>query len=1049
MMKRWKLLVLLAGTMIFFACIFGAQCEENAPEWFFYGEGGQADGIEADFGAGVQLHLTGLKGFDSVGVRIGDESIKKLTRNPEEDCTDYDCAPRLAELAGETQTNVKVVGYRESMPLVLWEGILKNIGSGTEPRRLQFCFLQMDAGAVQEGSACISGAARCGNRLEVYIDGVPVNAAVADEENRFAVELDGGLSRGAEVVVSMYSETGEGEAFLQSAQFACEGGGVLELKELDDPTPEPKADSFLDGETPLVRVCTADGREVRLVPGDESVQTLYVSGDVLTVSGALESHGEAEHGEWTLRVQDSSGVIRAEAQEKGSFEEQIQLDKVETEEGVQFWMIVDCTHQDRTRSVSLAIVRDNTCAYLATSDHPDAALPQNAVIPENCALLVCCDEGEIPAATVNGSAVPLTAWQGQDGETGRFELPLEGFSGALQISVDDGHGNVLTAALTLDEAPVISLDGAAAAPGGMISGQTEAGAEVALLVDGETVAAAVADESDCFSLSVPDELSEDALMELVATDDAGNVTRVPVGMEQAQRTPVAVDEGEIVLDADGKAALSGAGEPGKTLYYSADGGAEEALTDVGEDGCWSAVLPAEAFDDSIQEHTLLLYYADDPEGAVSLTVMADRECALTVDACQEGDTCVKGSADPGANVELIIADEGYVTAADAAGSYVFELERPLKWKETLRLSAQDAHGNTAAPVEQTVVASPGVAIVLKVQQSAGALRFTGSAKPGRTVEIWLNEAVVGTAEAAQDGSFAIRAEEVPLNEGENAFQARYAEEMDPEFASKVVVLTIDTQPPELTLDQTAVTSASAALSGSVSEPSTVLLMANGAILAQADSDASGAFFLQMDPQPVGEQLTVYAVDVYGNRSGESIQLTVAPALERLGCIESPVPGSEQSCFGTMKVSGYVLHSGELTGLALKIGEKVIPLAQLSAETASDEDRARFAAQILPETLTRFETEVDAAGLPLGEAELTLCLNDGTQIPLAEKVEIRIAKLGGYLPQRVFLLAVLLVGAMVAVAAFVYTGKQLRLMKDSVDEADEGRVRTTLKNRAND
>lgn len=290
---------------------------------------------------------------------------------------------------------------------------------------------------------------------------------------------------------------------------------------------------------------------------------------------------------------------------------------------------------------------------------------------------------------------------------------------------------------------------------------------------------------------------------------------------------------------------------------------------------------------------------------------------------------------------------------------------------------------------------------------------------------------------------------MPLNEGENGFQACYAEEMDPEFASEVVVLTVDTQPPELELDQTAVTSASAALSGSVSEPSTVLLMANGAILAQADSDASGAFFLQMDPQPVGEQLTVYAVDVYGNRSGENIQLTVAPALERLGCIESPAPGSEQNCFGTMKVSGYVLHSGELTGLALKIGEKVIPLAHLSTETPSEEDRARFAEQILPDTLTRFETEVDASGLPLGAAELTLCLDDGTQIPLAEKVEIRIVKQDGYLPQRVFLLAVFLVGAMVAGAAFVYTGKQLRLMKDSADEVDEGRVRTTLKNRAND
>jgi uncharacterized repeat protein (TIGR01451 family) len=515
----------------------------------------------------------------------------------------------------------------------------------------------------------------------------------------------------------------------------------------------------------------------------------------------------------------------------------------------------------------------------------------------------------------------------------RFSLAVavaEGLRHFTAIAADAAGNASLASApadVTVDRtppaAPVLGVPAApqrgATVP---VSGTAEAGAVVAVLVDGTVAGTVTAAADGTFSLDVA--VGEGTLaLTATATDAAGNVSAAcaAVGVT-VDRTPPAAPVLDLLPTPTGAATVfvTGTAESGAVVSVELDG--TFVGTAVADGGTFSVpVAVAEGTRTFVARATDAagnVSPASDPrQVVVDLTLPAPPVLAGLVTPTSAATVAVSGTAAAGAVVTLTVdgAFAGTAVAADGSFSITVAL---AEGPHDLRATARDAASRVSAPsnlvhvvVDRTPPGVPSLLSPVDGGRVAGpVVVLDGSAEAGSAVEVELDGVVVAVTSTAS-GAFAWT---TPLGDGEHAVRLRAADAAGNASAwSPSSTFTVDSAAPAApTLDPLASpTNAAAVTVSGVAEPgATVTVLLDGALAGTAAAGGDGRFSIAI---PVAEGTRTFvarATDAVGNVSGDSrpaiaVVDRTAPDAPGVAALASPTSATTLVVSGTAQAGALV------------------------------------------------------------------------------------------------------------------------------------------------
>lgn len=225
-------------------------------------------------------------------------------------------------------------------------------------------------------------------------------------------------------------------------------------------------------------------------------------------------------------------------------------------------------------------------------------------------------------------------------------------------------------------------------------------------------------------------------------------------------------------------------------------------------------------------------------------------------------TAVTGSAEAGTTVE-VKSGATVLGSATAADNGSFSVTIPVQPAgTTLLVTATGSTGNVSKATKVTVKDTiPPVAPVVKVVTDQAAA-VTGTAEAGSTVEVRVGNVILGTAKAAQDGTFSVT---IPIQSAGTILTIS-AKDAFGNVSPAVQLTVIDTTPPAVPIVNE-VTDQATAVTGQAEAGSRVDVKAkNGDVIGTATTGADSNFTVTIPAQLSGTQLSVTATDKAGNTS---------------------------------------------------------------------------------------------------------------------------------------------------------------------------------------
>ncbi|MDC4869189.1 Ig-like domain-containing protein, partial [Acinetobacter baumannii] len=274
--------------------------------------------------------------------------------------------------------------------------------------------------------------------------------------------------------------------------------------------------------------------------------------------------------------------------------------------------------------------------------------------------------------------------------------------------------------------------------------------------------------------------------------------------------------------------------------------------------------------------------------------------SLTKILSKDGKT-VTGLTEAGATVtvENIAGQVIGSTKAGADGTYLINLDKAYINGETLKVSAQDAAGNST--VKQELIASDITAPTLAYAISSNGKTITGLTEANSTVTVKDSSGkIIGTAKSDNDGKYTVLLDKAYLN-GENLTIS--AEDL---AGNKSIIQTIladdKTAPTNLTV---AIDIAGKVVTG-VTEANAVVTIKNtaGTVVGTATTDATGKYSVTLDKAYVnGESLSVTAADKSGNATAP--KTIVAPDTTAPSSLTATIDAAGKVVTGTTEANAVV------------------------------------------------------------------------------------------------------------------------------------------------
>ena len=386
-----------------------------------------------------------------------------------------------------------------------------------------------------------------------------------------------------------------------------------------------------------------------------------------------------------------------------------------------------------TLNTAVASITENDLSLIATDAAGNASEAAMAVIVHNPTIALeapVLDSQPSPTSadpihvtgsaepgvsiSVAGGAAPVTGVAGADGS---FDLTVglhhnaENTLTAFAVVPATG-GSSAPATLVIihdDIAPdAPSLD-AVASPTGAdsahLTGTTEALARIHI-TGGMAAVDATADDAGAFAADVPLTSDSDNMLEVVASDAAGNAsdaTVLTVTQDSSLPTPISVDP-FVSPTADNPITLQGTTEAGAAVSIA--GGASPVMATAGGDGRFSAsvTLNANARNElhltraaSTVETIVTIVHDDIAPAAPDLNPLASptNQTAQTI----------SGTSEPNARIAVSGATSAAAGTADDAGAFSIPVTIAEDSTTTLSVIATDRAGNASAPSTMNVTHS--------------------------------------------------------------------------------------------------------------------------------------------------------------------------------------------------------------------------------------------------------------------------------------------------------------------------------------------------------
>ncbi|MBZ6533825.1 Ig-like domain-containing protein [Acinetobacter seifertii] len=235
--------------------------------------------------------------------------------------------------------------------------------------------------------------------------------------------------------------------------------------------------------------------------------------------------------------------------------------------------------------------------------------------------------------------------------------------------------------------------------------------------------------------------------------------------------------------------------------------------------------------------------------------------SLTKILSKDGKT-ITGLTEAGATVTVENISGQVIGSAKAGadGTFLINLDKAYINGETLKVSAQDAAGNST--VKQELIASDITAPTLAYAISSNGETITGFTEANLTVTVKdLSGKIIGTAKSDNDGKYTVILDKAYLN-GENLTIS--AEDLAGNKSTIQTILADDkTAPSSLT---TIIDAAGKVVTGTTEENAVVTIKNTaGTVIGTATADATGKYSVNLDKAYLnGESLSATAADKSGN-----------------------------------------------------------------------------------------------------------------------------------------------------------------------------------------
>ena len=295
---------------------------------------------------------------------------------------------------------------------------------------------------------------------------------------------------------------------------------------------------------------------------------------------------------------------------------------------------------------------------------------------------------------------------------------------------------------------------------------------------------------------------------------------------------------------------------------------------------------------------------------------------------------IVGTAEAGTTVELLngVTSAGTVTAADGTGAFSFTVTL-TEGTNTFTATASDGPNTSAASPAVVITLdteTPEAPIITTQTATVGSSSFTieGTAEAGTTVELLKAGASAGdTVTAADSGSFSFT---VTLTEGANTFTATASDGPNTSAASPAVVITLDTETPEvpaITTSPATVGSTPITIDGTAEAGATVELF-NGVTSAGTVTADSGSFsFTGVALNPGANSFTATASD------GVNTSAASSPVVITLDT-ETPAPPAITTSPATVNTPSITIVGTAEAGTTVELFNGVTSAGTVTADSGS-------------------------------------------------------------------------------------------------------------------
>ncbi|ULL04898.1 BapA prefix-like domain-containing protein [Pseudomonas putida] len=583
-----------------------------------------------------------------------------------------------------------------------------------------------------------------------------------------------------------------------------------------------------------------------------------ISNPVLSQDGRqLSGSGEAGA---TVQVRNAAGALLGSATVGADGRFTVTFDTPQTN-----GQVIGVTQVDAASNTSPAI-------NVTTPDLTPPAPLTNVVLNNNGLTLTGLGEAGA-TVTVHGQDGTIIG-TGLVAANGSFTLTLNSAQlNAQHLSVtqtDTGNNTSTAVAVTAPDftPPTAPTALVLSGSGLQLTGNAEAGSTVTVRdASGNVLGTAVAGSNGTFQVTLNSAQTNGQMLQVTATDAAGNVSPAAPYTAADTTPPAAVTN--LAVSANG-ATLTGDGEAGATVTVRAPDGTVLGNATVAADGHFSVSLSPAA----ITGESLSVVQADAAQNvspAQSVTAPGALAPATPDNLILAADgLSVTGTAEAGSTIKVYGPNGVLLGSSPVAndGTFTVNLGSAQANGEVLQVSATGPDGSVSLPATLLAPDTTAPQPLTNLALSSDGLVLSGRGEAGATVTVIGEGGVdLGTAVVDANGNFNVNLNSAQINgEQLSASQSDVAGN-----ESNSVSLTAPDRVAPDAAGNLAFAGGGSLLNGTGEAGAAVrVLAADGSVLGSATVRADGTFQVSLaSPQTNGQQVQVVLTDAAGNQSAAS------------------------------------------------------------------------------------------------------------------------------------------------------------------------------------